>query len=189
LETVVQYFHAKAGLADVSTLWVIAIVGPPSNSAERIGRECVLDVELSGRSGKVQFQVVDVAPAPSLAGLERLHDRVLSAVEVLGGVFVFRRVAATDMAALQAQPQVHPAVTHLQTLFAALCVWRDLLDLVEMLAGLHGYPLQEHGPGKRNREPYENIANLSFDDTCLLEAISAEPATIALKSAQFAQFH
>lgn len=92
------------------------------------------------RSGKVQFQVVDVAPAPSLAGLERLHDRVLSAVEVLGGVFVFRRVAATDMAALQAQPQVHPAVTRLQTLFAALGVRSDLLDLVEMLAGLHGYP-------------------------------------------------
>ena len=161
---------------------------PPSNFAERIGRECALDVELSG-SGKVQFQVVDVAPAPSLAGLERLHDRVLSAVEVLGGVFVFRRVAATDMAALQAQPQVHPAVTHLQTLFAALCVWRDLLDLVEMLAGLHGYPLQAHGPGKRNREPNEKITNLPFDDSCLLEVTSAERAIMALKSAQFAQFH
>ena len=155
---------------------------PPSNFAERIGRECALDVERSG-SGKVQFQVVDVAPAPTLAGLERLHDRVLSAVEVLGGVFVFRRVAATDMAALQAQPQVHPAVTHLQTLFAALGVRRHLLDLVEMLAGLHGYPLQAHGPGKQNREPYE------FDDSCLLEVTSAERAIMALKSAQFAQFH
>jgi hypothetical protein len=93
------------------------------------------------------------------------------------------------MAALQAQPQVHPAVTHLQTLFAAFCVWRHLLDLVEMLAGMHSYPLQAHGPGKRNREPYETIANLSFDDTCLLEVISAERATTALKSAQFAQFH
>jgi len=141
------------------------------------------------RSGKVQFQVVDVAPAPSLTGLERLHDRVLSAVEVLGGVFVFRRVAATHMAALQAQPQVHPAVTHLQALFAALGVRSDLLDLVEMLAGLHGYPLQAHGPGKRNREPYEKIANLPFDDSCLLEVTSAERAIMALKSAQFAQFH
>jgi hypothetical protein len=157
-------------------------VAHPRIFAERIGRECALDVELSG-SGKVQFQVVDVAPAPSLAGLERLHDRVLSAVEVLGGVFVFRRVAATDMAALQAQPQVHPAVTHLQTLFAALGVRRDLLDLVEMLAGLHGYPLQEHGPGEQNQKPYE------FDDSCLLEVTSAERAIMALKSAQFAQFH
>ena len=66
-----------------------------------------------------------------------------------------RRVAATDMAALQAQPQVHPTVTHLQALFAALGVRSDLLDLIEMLAGLHVYPLQAHGPGERNREPYE----------------------------------
>jgi len=68
-------------------------------------------------------------------------------------VFVFRRVAATHMAALQAQSQMHPAVTHLQALFTALGVRSDLLDLIEMLAGLHGYPLQAHGPGKRNREP------------------------------------
>jgi hypothetical protein len=74
-------------------------------------------------------------------------------VEVLGGVFVFRRVAATNMAALQAQPQVHPAVTHLQTLFAALGVRRDLFDLVEMLAGLHGYP-----PSKR-MAPANEIAS------------------------------
>jgi len=65
----------------------------------------------------------------------------------------------------------------------------DLLDLVEMLAGLHGYPLQAHGPGKRNREPYEKIANLPFDDSGLLEVTSAERAITALKSAQFAQFH
>jgi hypothetical protein len=82
------------------------------------------------RSGKVQFEAVDVAPTPRLAGLKRLHDRVLGTVEVLGGVFVFRGVAATDMAALQAQPQVYPAVTHLQALFAALGVRGDLLDLV-----------------------------------------------------------
>ena len=92
-------------------------------------------------SGKVQFEFVDVAPTPGLAGLERLHDRVFGAVEVLGGMFVFRGVAATDMAALQAQPQVHPGVTHLQALLAALGVRCDLLDLVQMLAGFHGYPL------------------------------------------------
>jgi hypothetical protein len=92
--------------------------------------ECERKSPIEWRSGKVQFELVDVTPAPSLAGLDRLHDRVLGAVEVLGGVFVFRRIAATDMAALQAQPQVHPRVTHLQALFAALCVWGDWLDLV-----------------------------------------------------------
>lgn len=109
-----------------------------------------MDVQLRWRSGKVQFHLVDVAPAPSLAGLQRLHNRVFGAVEVLRGVLVFRRVAATDMPALQAQPQVHPGVTHLQALFAAFGVRRHWLDLIQMLAGLHGYPLRGARP-RRNQ--------------------------------------
>ena len=78
---------------------------------------------------------------------------MLRHVEMLGRVLVLRAIAAADVPARAAEPQVHPAVTHLQALFTALGVRSDLLDLIEMLAGLHGYPLQAHGPGKRNREP------------------------------------
>ena len=39
--------------------------------------------------GELQLDLIDVAPAPGLAGLERLHDRMLGAMEMLGGVFVF----------------------------------------------------------------------------------------------------
>ena len=67
---------------------------------------------------------------------------MFAAVKVFGGVFIFRGVATTDMAALQAQPQVHPGVTGLQALFATLGVWCDLLDLVQMLAFFHGYPFK-----------------------------------------------
>ena len=48
------------------------------------------------------------------------------------GVFVFRGVAAADVAAAQTQAQVHPTVAHLQTLFAALGLRLDGLDLIEV---------------------------------------------------------
>jgi hypothetical protein len=56
------------------------------------------------------------------------------------GVFVFGRVAATDMAANQAEAQVHPAVAHLQTFFAALGFGLYVLDLIEMSTIIsHGF--------------------------------------------------
>lgn len=58
-------------------------------------------------------------------------------MEVLGGVLVFRRVAATDMAALQAQAQVHPTVTHFQAFFASPGVRSDWFNVIHMFAGLH----------------------------------------------------
>lgn len=39
------------------------------------------------------------------------------------------------MAAYKADPQVNPAITHFQAFFAALCAWRDLVDLIGMGAG------------------------------------------------------
>ena len=49
-------------------------------------------------------------------------------MKVLGGVFVLRRVATTDMATLQAEPQVHPAVAHLYAFFADVDVGIGDLD-------------------------------------------------------------
>jgi len=66
---------------------------------------------------------------------------VLGVLEVLGGVFIFRRVAATHMTARQTQAQVHPTVAHLQALFASPRVRSDWSNVIHMLAGLHGIPL------------------------------------------------
>src|SRR5216683_4231814 len=63
---------------------------------------------------------VDVAPKPTLAGFYGLHDGVLGSTKVLGGVLVFRGVAAADVPAALTQTQVHPTVAHLETLFASL---------------------------------------------------------------------
>src|SRR5204862_238563 len=60
-----------------------------------------------------------VAPHPVFAGLERPDDRVIRGRVVRGRVAVLRVVAAADMTAVHAQPQVHPGVAHGETLLAA----------------------------------------------------------------------
>ena len=49
----------------------------------------------------IQYDVVYIAPAPSLTGLEGAHDGMAGAMEMFGGVFTGRLVATADVAALQ----------------------------------------------------------------------------------------
>ena len=71
-----------------------------------------------------------VAPHPVLARFQRLYNRMLRSVKMLGGMFVLRGIAATHVAAFKAKSQMDPGVAHFQTLFAALGVRGDLLDFV-----------------------------------------------------------
>jgi hypothetical protein len=71
-------------------------------------------------SGEVEFDLVDVAPAPGFAGFERFHDGVFGFMEMLGGVLVFGGVAAADVAAFQAEAQVDPSVAHLEAFLATV---------------------------------------------------------------------
>ena len=64
--------------------------------------------------------VIDVAPNPALAALERRDERMARRPEVRGGVTVARGVAAPDVSALQALPQVDPGVAELEALLTAL---------------------------------------------------------------------
>ena len=52
--------------------------------------------------------LIDEAPAPFLAGLERSNQRMAARVMVGGRVPIGRVIAATDVPALQADPQVKP---------------------------------------------------------------------------------
>src|SRR5580698_10028136 len=54
---------------------------------------------------------VDVTPAPVFARLERLHDRVPDRVRMGARMPERRGVAAADVPAGQAQPQVHPGAS------------------------------------------------------------------------------
>jgi len=51
---------------------------------------------------------------------------------MLCGVFVFRRVAAADVAAAQAQAEMHPVVAHLEAFFAALGFGLDATNLIDV---------------------------------------------------------
>jgi hypothetical protein len=50
----------------------------------------------------IQHDLVYIAPAPTLIGLEGAHDGMAGAMEMFGGVFTGRLVATADVAALQA---------------------------------------------------------------------------------------
>jgi hypothetical protein len=50
----------------------------------------------------IQHDIIDIAPAPTLTRLERAHNGMAGAMEMLGGVFTGRLVTTADVAALQA---------------------------------------------------------------------------------------
>jgi hypothetical protein len=53
---------------------------------------------------------------------------------MLGGVFVFRIIAAADVPADQAQPQMDPGIAHLEAFFAALAAGMNVSNFAEMFA-------------------------------------------------------
>src|SRR5262249_1144365 len=82
--------------------------------------------------------VVDVAVRPVLARLGGADERVSRLVEMGGGVPVRRVVAAADLPAAQAHPQVDPAAADLEALLAAEGRLRQLghLDRIEVGTGV-----------------------------------------------------
>src|SRR5438874_13655165 len=63
------------------------------------------------RSLHLRSSLVGVTPQPALTRFKGTDHRVLHAVEMFGGVLVLRRVAASHVAALQAESQMHPRVS------------------------------------------------------------------------------
>jgi hypothetical protein len=63
---------------------------------------------------------------------------------MFGSVFVLGRIAAADVPADQAQPQMDPRIAHLQAFLAAIAAGLDVSNFTEMLAACscrHGFPL------------------------------------------------
>jgi hypothetical protein len=88
--------------------------------------------------GWLKHELIDVAPAPVLARLEGLDDRMVGAPEVSGGMTVLGGVAAAHVAAGQALAKVDPGVAHRQALFASGGAGRHITDLIQVSAGGHG---------------------------------------------------
>jgi hypothetical protein len=51
-----------------------------------------------GQSIEFKLDLIDEAPTPVFARLDRSHDGMFGRVEMFGRVFVLRRIAATDVA-------------------------------------------------------------------------------------------
>ena len=73
---------------------------------------------------------------------------MIRGVEVLCGVFVFRGIAAADMAALEAQAQMHPVVSDFQAVFTAVDFGFDVANGIEVRAVLHESLLDDTGGTK-----------------------------------------
>jgi hypothetical protein len=99
--------------------------------------------------------LIDVAPAPIFAGFERLDNRVLGVMIMFGGVTVGRVIAAADVAANEADAQMHPAAAYPQAIFAALRAFQGQSEWLRLL-GLHEARLDGNGtsqiskPGKND---------------------------------------
>jgi hypothetical protein len=66
---------------------------------------------------------------------------MLGSMEVLGSVFVLRRIAAAHVTTLQAQAQMDPGVTHFQALLATTHARGYLLNVLLMFTGLQWHSL------------------------------------------------
>jgi hypothetical protein len=89
---------------------------------------------------------------------------VLGGVEVLRGVLVLRRVAATDVAAGEAEAEVDPAVAALETLLATVRRVRLAVELLgryglEVLAGHSFLPDVIYLTSLYSNSPYASSAN------------------------------
>src|SRR4029078_6782231 len=84
-------------------------------------------------------ELIRVAPAPVLSGLQRADDLVPARMRVRGRVLVRRAVAAADVAALQADAQVQPLAAHAQAVLAAVGRFRQLGDLDRVYVGAGGH--------------------------------------------------
>jgi hypothetical protein len=69
-------------------------------------------------AAKVQTNFIDIAPSPPFRRIVAFDDGMAGLAKMLGGVTVWRAVAAADMAARPAEAQMHPGRTDLQTLLA-----------------------------------------------------------------------
>jgi hypothetical protein len=79
-------------------------------------------------------ELVDVTPNPFFARFRGAHEWMIGLLEVLRGVFVFGRIAAADVTALQTHAEMYPCVTRLYAVLADILIGASELDLIEMSA-------------------------------------------------------
>jgi hypothetical protein len=79
-------------------------------------------------AAKVQTNFIDIAPSPPFRRIVAFDDGTVGLAKMLGGVTVWRAVAAADMAARPADSQMHPRRTKFQTFLASERARRYVTD-------------------------------------------------------------
>ena len=108
------------------------------NAAESGKKHCCNVPPQSLIRRQFQLHLIDEAPAPILAGLERCNDGMVGAGRVLARVTIFRIVAAPHVTAAAAQAQVHPRVAADQAFHTPIARRGHWLYTAQMLATLIG---------------------------------------------------
>src|ERR1700733_14336174 len=100
---------------------------------------------------QIEQDFVHIAPAPSFRRIVAFDDGMSGGVEMLGGMFVGRIIAAADMAATAADPQMQPYASALQALLATERARRDVTNAGDVRAALcHAQPLSLASDFNRN---------------------------------------
>ena len=103
-------------------------IARPQNVGENVLHVLRYRAQLRRLVRQIDFDPVDVAPAPTFRRVVAFDDRVMRRLEVCARVPVRRIIAAADMTAPAAEAQMHPLAADLEALFAALGARRDHLD-------------------------------------------------------------
>src|SRR6266576_569407 len=108
---------------------------------------------------KIEQDFIDIAPAPAFRRIVTLDDRMLGGVEVLGGMLVGGIVAAADMTAAAADPQMQPLAAALEAFLATKRARRDIADAGDVSATLchplslpYSYPCPTAPVSRHRRE-------------------------------------
>src|SRR3954453_14066518 len=88
---------------------------------------------------QVEQHFVDIAPAPAFRRIVAFDHRMGGGMEMRGRMLVRRIVAAADMAAGTADPQMQPLAAAFQALLATERAWGDRLNAGDMAAAF-GHP-------------------------------------------------
>jgi len=83
---------------------------------------------------KIEHHLVDVTPAPPFRWIIGFDDRVPGSVKVFCRVAIGRLIAAADMTAGPADPQMQPGIAQFQAFFTPRSTRKDVADCRNMSA-------------------------------------------------------
>jgi hypothetical protein len=78
------------------------------------------------------FDLVDITPDPSFAGLDGADQWMLCVMEMFSGMFIFRGITASDVTAYKTHAEMDPLIAHLHAFFADVGLGFADFDLVEV---------------------------------------------------------